>query len=177
MLGDEEFEFVDLHSLENKWTLWMHRPQDSNWSSQSYIKIMDVDTVEELYALTMFLEELFIKNTMLFLMKNDIRPEWEDPKNCNGGSFSFKVRNEHAVHIWQQLSFGVSAGFISSNPTFVDMITGITLSPKKGTCIVKIWMENSTFQNVNLIQQDIVGLEKQGCLFIEHGTKTNFNKK
>jgi translation initiation factor 4E len=161
MDDDDEFEFLDEHPLKDTWTLWMHRPQDTNWSSSSYIKVMTVETVEELFSLTNQLNDVFIKNTLLFLMKNDIRPEWEDPKNCNGGSFSFKVKNEHVSSVWHQLSYGVGGGFVSANPAFVDMITGITLSPKKGSCIVKIWMENSTFQNVNLIQQDIVGLEKQ----------------
>jgi len=167
---------IELHPLADEWTLWHHTPQDNNWKIDSYHVIMEIDTVEQTLALTSELKDFFIKNSMLFLMKKGVKPMWEDPRNCRGGSFSFKVKNENAHHVWCQLTYAVTGGFISQNEDFLKKITGITLSPKRGTCIVKIWMEDPTFQNASLIEHNIDGLEKHGCLFVEHVTKTDFKK-
>lgn len=172
----DTLEMVE-HPLRDAWTLWHHKPHDSSWSADSYANIATCDSVEQVVRLATLLEDVFIKNSMLFLMKEGIRPEWEDPRNCHGGSFSFKVRNEHVCAVWVLLMYAVTGRFISQNDEFLNKITGITLSPKKGTCIIKIWMEDTSFQNPMHISFDIDGLEKHGCLFIEHNTKSNFNKK
>jgi len=176
MNHEKELDLPELHPLADEWTLWYHAPQDSNWKMDSYRVIMNFDTVEHAILLTNELSEVFIKNSMLFLMKKGVRPMWEDPRNRNGGSFSFKVKNENVHHVWYQLTYAVTGGFVSQNDEFLQKMTGITISPKKGTCIVKIWMEDSSFQNASLIEHSIDGLEKHGCLFIEHNSKTNFNK-
>jgi hypothetical protein len=165
------------HPLNDEWSLYFHRPQDANWSVDSYLKIVTLDTVEQVLELMRNLQDVFITNSMLFLMKRNILPVWEDPKNCRGGCFSFKVRNEMVPHVWHQLTYAITGCFVSSDGDFMEKITGITLSPKKGNCIVKIWMEDSSFQNASLIRYDIDGMDKHGCLFVEHNTKTNFNKK
>ena len=46
-------------------------------------------------------------------------------------------------------------------------INGITISPKKSFCILKIWMSNLAYQNPRVIAQ-INGLDVRGCLFKKH---------
>jgi len=46
-------------------------------------------------------------------------------------------------------------------------INGITISPKKNFCIVKIWLSISELQDPNVIV-NINNLSKQGCLFKRH---------
>ena len=40
--------------------------------------------------------------------------------------------------------------------------------PKKNFCIIKIWMANCSFQNPEIITNEVNGLESQGCLFKKH---------
>ena len=47
------------------------------------------------------------------------------------------------------------------------VINGITISPKRSFCIVKIWMKNCTIQNPSKLAE-IPGLSVQGCIFKKH---------
>jgi hypothetical protein len=57
---------------------------------------------------------------------------------------------------------------LSKNDTFVSYVTGITISPKKNFCIIKIWLTNCLNQNPDIITSDIKGIISQGCLFKKH---------
>jgi hypothetical protein len=105
---------------------------------------------------------------MLFIMREGILPMWEDPKNRNGGCFSYKVLNKSVYKVWKELTYVVVGGSISNNEGFVKCVTGITISPKKNFCIIKIWMTDCNNQNPAIVTADVKGLASQGCLFKKH---------
>ncbi len=111
--------------------------------------------------------EVLVKNSMLFLMREGITPVWEDVQNRNGGCFSYKITNKTVYEVWKDLSYVLVGDTISSNSTFVSNVTGITISPKKNFCIIKIWMRNCSYQNPSIVSE-IKGLVSQGCLFKKH---------
>ena len=156
------------HTLANKWTMWAHLPHDTDWSISSYKQIYTFETVEDTIALTETLPEVLVKNCMLFLMKEGIKPIWEDPKNRAGGCFSYKISNKCVYDVWKELSYVVVGESISSQQSFVSNVTGITISPKKNFCIIKIWMSTCANQNPNIITTDIKGMCSQGCIFKKH---------
>jgi len=159
---------IDLfHPLSDKWTLWAHLPHNTDWSLQSYIPIHTFTSVEETIAVTESLPEPLIENCMLFLMKKGINPIWEDPKNRDGGCFSYKVTNKNVAKAWSELTYRIVGGSISNNEKFINSVTGITISPKKNFCIIKIWMNNCIHQNPCLVNP-VKGLISQGCLFKKH---------
>lgn len=155
------------HQLSDKWTLWAHLPHNADWSLKSYIPISTFSTVEETIAVTESLPASLVENCMLFIMKQGVNPLWEDPKNRNGGYFSYKVVNKNVSKAWKDLTYKVIGNTISSNLSFVKSVTGITISPKKNFCIIKIWMTNCDHQNPNVVSQ-IKGLQPHGCLFGKH---------
>ena len=155
------------HPLYDKWTLWAHLPHDTDWSVKSYKPIMTMETLEDGLALNSVLPEKLVKNCMLFLMRKGITPTWEDPKNRQGGCFSFKVKNSSVPLIWKRLSFSLMGETITNDNKLLSTITGITISPKKSFCIIKIWLSNCKTQNPNSLTE-IPGLEIQGCIFKKH---------
>ena len=56
---------------------------------------------------------------------------------------------------------------LSNNHKLSGVINGITISPKRSFCIVKIWMKNCSIQNPSKLT-DIPGLSVQGCIFKKH---------
>ena len=84
----------EYHMCKNTWTLYSHLPHDTDWSIKSYKKISDVKSVEEAIALCETIPDKMTRNCMLFLMREGIHPTWEDSKNINGGSFSYKINNK-----------------------------------------------------------------------------------
>lgn len=158
----------EFHKLSDKWTLWAHLPHDTDWSIGSYKPIYTTGSVEETIAVTETLPDILVKNCMLFLMRDGVTPIWEDPKNRDGGCFSYKVINKSVYEVWKDLTYVIVGGSVSKQQTFVNCVTGITISPKKNFCIIKIWMTNCTNQNPGIVTSDVVGLSPQGCLFKKH---------
>ena len=156
------------HQLKDKWTLWAHLPHNTDWSIKSYINIYTFTSVEETIAVTETLPPVLVENCMLFLMKEGIKPTWEDPQNRNGGCFSYKVSNKNVAKVWKDLTYVVVGRSISNQITYVNKVTGITISPKKNFCIIKIWMSDCSNQNPNVVTSDLKGLTSQGCLFKKH---------
>jgi hypothetical protein len=157
-----------IHRLADKWTMWAHLPHDIDWSIDSYKKIYNIESVEGAIAITETLPEVLVKNCMLFIMREGIKPIWEDPKNRNGGCFSYKIANKNVYEVWRDISFALVGGSISTQTSFVSNVTGITISPKKNFCIIKIWMSTCTNQNPSIVTADVKGLTAQGCLFKKH---------
>jgi len=159
---------IEFHNLKSKWNLWAHLPQDPDWTVKSYKKIYQFKNVEEAIGITESLPDGLVKNCMLFIMKDGISPMWEDPKNRNGGCFSYKVSNKNVFEVWRDLTYVLIGETVSSNIPFVNSVTGITISPKKNFCIVKIWMTNCDHQNPQVVTGDVKNLSAQGCLFKKH---------
>ena len=156
------------HTLKNKWNLWAHLPQDSDWTVKSYRLISSIKTLEDAIVMTETTPEPLIKACMLFVMKDGIAPMWEDPKNRNGGSFSYKVSNKNVCEVWRELNYVLVGETISNISSFVSCVTGITISPKKNFCIIKIWMSNCDNQNPANVTTEVKGLIPQGCIFKKH---------
>lgn len=155
------------HSLSDKWTLWAHLPHDTDWSLKSYTRICEVETVEDAVAITEMLPPKLIMNCMLFLMRSGITPIWEDARNRNGGCFSYKVSNTDVPFTWKQLSYSVVGETISNTHALLPHVNGITISPKKNFCIIKIWLANCEYQNAAIIRE-LKGITSHGCLFKRH---------
>ena len=158
---------TQFHKLSDKWTLWAHLPHDTNWAASSYKKIYEFDTAEQAIALIEMLPPKLVMNCMLFLMRTGIVPMWEDAQNRNGGCFSYKVANKEVNQAWKQLSYVTVGETISTNLNVIPHVNGITISPKKNFCIIKIWMANCNFQNAGVVRE-LEGITAHGCLFKKH---------
>ena len=156
------------NNLISKWDYYYHLPNDKNWELSSYkIILSDINSIEKVIALNESIPESIVKNCMLFCMKSGITPMWEDKKNRNGGCFSYKVINKHIHQVWKDLLYSLCGETLCVDKKYNSIVNGITVSPKKNFCIVKIWLENCSIQDPNSII-NISNMPKQGCLFKKH---------
>lgn len=155
------------YKLYRNWELWAHLPHDTDWSDKSYKKIMDIEYIEQIIQLYEILPEKMIKNCMLFIMKNGVKPTWEDDENRNGGCFSYKINNKSVIDVWKNLTYSLMGEDISTNDELRGNINGITISPKKNFCIIKIWLKNCDIIEPSLINSELQ-LNAQGCIFKKH---------
>lgn len=153
--------------LNFTFNLYYHLPNDKNWDFSSYKIIKSVSTIKEIVSLNENLPDNIIKYCMLFMMKHGIVPMWEDPRNINGGCFSYKVYNKNVVGIWKQIVYAFCGGTLMNNRENMKYVNGITISPKKNFCILKIWLENMKLQNPEEVIT-IENLSKTGVLFKPH---------
>ena len=157
-----------IHQLPDEWTLWAHLPHDTDWTVKSYKKILTFNSVEATIALCETIPEKMVNNCMLFLMRKGIVPMWEDTKNKNGGCFSYKVSNKCVANVWKTLSYILVGESLTDDKKLKALINGITISPKKNFCIIKIWLATCDYQNPTIINEVNGGIMPQGCLFKKH---------
>jgi hypothetical protein len=156
------------HDLYDKWTLWAHLPHDTDWTLKSYKRIFEFDTVEHAITLTETLPEKLIKNCMLFIMRKGIQPTWEDEKNLSGGCFSYKINNKYVKETWTALTYRLTGETITNDTSLSKIINGITISPKKNFCIIKIWTNICSHQTATIIKPYKELIIPHGCLFKKH---------
>ena len=166
---------TEFHTLNNKWCLWAHLPHNTNWGLESYINMTTFTTVEETIAVSETLPDILVKNCMLFVMKKNIMPMWEDTQNRNGGYFSYKISNKIVYDVWKKITYALVGETLCTNYAHFSLISGVSISPKKDFCIIKIWVSSPTHQNPKMFLTDIKGLVSQGCLFSLFKNQATFN--
>lgn len=141
-------EIVDFHekkkmsvSLSHRWTLFYHDPNSTDWEIDSYVKLCSIDTVEHFWQMTSLLTPCIFRNGMLFLMRGDISPRWEDEESRHGGYWSFRIPFSNASDCWTEFS-GRQVCEVLVNET-LD-INGLSISPKKNFSIIKVWNKDAT---------------------------------
>ena len=143
----------ELHPLQNRWNLWFHKSNDNNWTFESYIKLASFDNVEDFAIVSNALDEIHVENSMLFLMRKDIKPMWEADENVNGGCISFKIYKKHIYTCWNQLcNFLVGENILKEEADW-EKVNGISISPKKTFSILKIWFSDKNIKDTKNLQK------------------------
>ena len=137
--------------LNTSWTLYYHDVLDKNWTLSSYLPILfDIHSAHQLIAINETIPDNTVKNGMLFLFRHDVNPFWEDPKNKNGGYLSFRFDNTVVHHVWKSFVYALCGETLFKNAEINDFVNGISISPKKYFCIIKIWLSVCDYEDAEL---------------------------
>ena len=130
-----------MSSYFNKYyILWHHDPKDTNWTLDSYNNLYQIKNTDDFWCIYNSLNTECLKYNMLFLMKENIKPLWEDEDNKYGGTVSLKVFYKDIYNSWMELSMALLGNYICKKESDNNLINGISISPKNGFCIIKIWL-------------------------------------
>ena len=172
MTQPQQQQYSQTHPLNDKWVLYHHSPSDKDWTLSGYKTVMNnVDTMEKAISINETLTEDIVKYSMLFMMRSGITPLWEDPQNAIGGNFSYKVINKNVFEVWKQMFYLLCGESLCIDKKYNKYINGITISPKKNFCIIKIWLNTMEYQDPNIIV-NINNLTKHGAIFKRHGEES-----
>jgi len=161
-------EGAAFHPLYDTWTMYAHLPHDTDWSVHSCKKLITCKSIEEAITLFEAIPEKMVQNCMLRMMKQNIQPVWEDPKNKNGSSLSFKVQGHSVYRAWKELCYAMVSRTISHEPDILSKINGISISPKRNFSIIKIWLEDHSVKNMKNIK-DLYAMNEQNVIYKGHG--------
>ena len=147
-----------LHPIPTgSWTVYFHEPEDKSWAIDSYKRIASMNSWEGLGALLRDMGPQRIMNGMMFTMRGDTSPLWENKANIRGGSYCLKVSRRAAAEVYQRYLAAAALGIATTDSA--NPIVGVTMSPKKGFCIIKLWNQTSkTFHNptdVTVLHEEI----------------------
>lgn len=161
------------HILNRKWILWSHLPQNPDWTIRSYNQICSLNTLEDVVTILNIIPDALLTSCMLFFMRDGVAPMWEDPKNKDGGCFKYRIINKHVPQTLKHMIYTLVGETLSSNKLFLQNVTGITISPKKKFCILKVWTSNCDFQNSDVINIDNNILNTNKAIFEIHDVSLN----
>ena len=157
--------------LTNNWVLWFHDPSDNKWDINSYSKLITITNINEFWLAYKFIDSKILIEGMFFLMKENIEPLWENKDNIDGGCWSYKINKYDVYNSWIELSIALVNNSLTKDEENNNIINGISISPKKTFSIIKIWNNNSEFNNSSLLSKKIPGLYVNNCIFKSHKSR------
>jgi len=110
-------------------------------TSDSYKRLQTVSSWEALGSLLREIGPNRITNGLLRVMRGEISPLWENNANIRGGSYCLKVSRRNSLEVFQRYLAAAALGICAKDSG--NEIVGVTISPKKGFCIIKIWNLNA----------------------------------
>jgi len=177
---------METTKLDNKYSVWKHNIKN-DWSINGYKCIYNFEDGVQFWQLFNNWNNLgTIFDKPLFIMKNNIQPIWEDENNKNGGCWSFKVFNNNAEELWEELATLFITNNILVNKTVSvssdvrtfkmthssnknDEINGISITVKKNNyCVIKIWNKNNTQNSINNLNKIILAKWGTDIIYISH---------
>lgn len=160
------------NKLNNEMTLWYHHDKD-NWSISGYKKIFKLTLVSDFWRIYNNWDKLGgITSKHFFIMKDNITPLWEDINNVSGGCWSFKITEDLAEELFEDLSTYLICNELC--PLISHEIVGLSLCLKKNNnVVIKIWNKNSKNNSLKLINENIIKKWGMDIIYIAHMPDTN----
>ena len=162
------------HLTNTKWIVWYHNPSDKNWGLDSYKDIIEISSIEDFWVLKNSWDKCLPKiyEGMFFLMRKTktgcIYPQWEDKHNRKGGYWSFKVSKDLAEEAWFNLMMFTLGECVVGDVNDIRYINGISISPKKNFCIIKIWNSDSKQNSNDLLSNELTFLNINEVIYSNH---------
>jgi hypothetical protein len=130
------------------WVLWYHDPNNSDYSLESYIKILEISDVETFWTTVEAISSDAWNSGMFFFMRQGVRPLWDAPENDKGGAWSKKVDAADTNTVFLDCMVHCIAGKLLTKHN--ETVMGVTLSPKGQFHIVKVWNSTTTVSDRKL---------------------------
>lgn len=127
------------------WTLYFHSPEETKWTLNTFISLGSMKTWQQFWTIMETLKIDSFSDGMFFLMRDPSPPLWESHHHIRGGCYSFRCQKKDAADIYLNYSIASMIGGLSTDPA--NLLNGMSISPKRGFNIVKVW--NTDAQKFN----------------------------
>ncbi len=135
------------------WTLYFHSPEETKWTLNTFVNLGSMSKWQDFWSIINALKIDSFSEGMFFMMKDPSPPLWESHHNIRGGCYSFRCQKKDAPDIYINHMIACMLGSVS-HPD--NRINGISISPKRGFNIIKIWNTDAqAFKNSSDISSDI----------------------
>lgn len=153
--------------FNDTWNIWYHHSKD-NWTINGYRKIYTINNAFDFWQLYNNWESLGgVYSRHFFIMKNNVKPIWEDTMNLKGGCWSYKINDNMASDLWEELSVLMVTNELVNNTN----ILGLSIAIKKyNTCVIKIWNDDSNKNSIKHINKNILKKWGTDIIYIAHMT-------
>lgn len=153
-----------MYEINTPWVIWYHRINDKEWGNSSYKKLFTIHNLLDYKLAEKYIQKNHLQNSMLFVMRDDIFPRWEDPDNINGCCISFKIPSQNLDRDFFRALLACISEDIHKDDGMFHELNGISISPKKEFNIIKFWMRHKQPSYGSLLKEIKPILLNNNCL-------------
>jgi translation initiation factor 4E len=150
-------EFNVKHPLNSKWTLWYTKPPvDTNESWSDLLKpVVTFNTVEEFWGIFHAIPTVneLPPRSDYHLFRDDIKPEWEDSQNSDGGKWycQFKGKRDDLNELWTRTLLSVIGETIEKSEDEINEVNGVVFNVRKNNVKIGLWTKSCDEQKLKAI--------------------------
>lgn len=144
MSQSNEESSLSIHSSipTGSWTLYFHSPEETKWTLQTFMNLGSISTWHQFWSLIDLLQTNSFSDGMFFMMRDPAPPLWESHHHIRGGCYSFRCPKKDAAETY--LNYIIASMMDCASNDIDNKINGISISPKRGFNIIKVWNTNAT---------------------------------
>ena len=166
---------TDKTKISNKYSFWYRivddlyqvqskHPIDKSEYKDQVKKIAEFDSIEDFWAIFQHLRKPdSCKPGIEFqMLKEPIKPIWEDENNKNGGMISIKLRKGFTTIIWEEIIFALIGDLLPKE--IKDEINGIVVTSRIEYNTLQIWIKNydiKTNKNIESCIRDLLQIPRE----------------
>ena len=171
-------EFGNNEYLNSSWTVWIHKVDCKVWTEQDFKDIYVINSIGSFWRFFNNFHLLDKTTNQFFIMRNQIKPIWEDNDNRRGGTCSIKL---DCYSKYGKMDVGSEVMtcicLLMMNETLIpstNEINGISYAIKNRSVYIKIWCKNG--KNDITESLPVVFFSKLNMLFKASDRGNNFGK-
>jgi hypothetical protein len=146
------------------WTLYFHSPEETKWTLNTFINLGEMKTWRDFWTVVEALKAEALADGMFFMMREPSPPLWESHQNIRGGCYSFRCQRKDASDIYINHIIASMLGNLTGDSD--NRINGISISPKRGFNIIKIWNKDALkFNNPSDIYTNFSAIRENDILY------------
>jgi hypothetical protein len=146
--------------LNTQWTVWVHRNDCKDWTEASFKSIYVIDSIGSFWRFFNNFHNLNKEDNQFFIMRNKIKPIWEDNNNRNGGLCSLKMdcydRNNR-FDLGSEVMICLS--LLAMNETLLpdnNEINGVSYSIRNRSVVIKIWGKDCKYNMKEKLPEKLI---------------------
>ena len=103
----------------------------------TFVSLGSMKTWHQFWSIMEVLKTESFSDGMFFLMRDPAPPLWESHYHIRGGCYSFRCQKKEAADVY--LTYIIAAMLGGAATSDDNKINGISISPKRGFNIIKVW--------------------------------------
>lgn len=146
--------------LNTPWTVWVHKNDCQDWTEAGFKCIYVIDTISSFWKFFNNIHNLNKEDNQFFIMRNKIKPIWEDNNNRTGGICSLKMdcyARNNKYDIGSEIM--ICLCLLMMNETLLpdnNEINGISHSIKNKCVLIKVWTRDYKYDITEKLPKNIL---------------------
>ncbi|KAI0490699.1 translation initiation factor eIF4e [Xylaria cf. heliscus] len=138
---------------QHYWNVWFDRPskepkpEDGNYQASLEQLGTQIESVQDFwrYNNNTPVDQIKMRES-LYLFKSGFKPIWEDRRNIQGGSWTFRVPKSNGPDFWTRVQLMAIGETLQEALAEGDQICGVGLSVRFNSHLISIWHRDASKQ-------------------------------